>query len=65
MANFLAGRLASVESAARKSPKQQEPSCGLAVVLAGGRRIEVAAFGLLTGQWPAVAQPRATDMIRR
>jgi hypothetical protein len=27
--------------AARKSPKQQEPSCGLAVVLSRGRRIEV------------------------
>jgi hypothetical protein len=30
-----------VELAARKSPKQHEPSCGLAVVLPGGRRIEV------------------------
>ena len=36
-----AGRLVSVELAARKSPKQREPSCGLAVVLPGGRRIEV------------------------
>ncbi len=36
-----AGRLVPVESAARKSPKQHEPSCGLAVVLPGGRRIEV------------------------
>jgi len=36
-----ASRLVSVELAARKSPKQQEPSCGLAVVLPGGRRIEV------------------------
>lgn len=36
-----AGRLVSVELAARKSPKQHEPSCGLAVVLADGRRIEV------------------------
>jgi hypothetical protein len=36
-----AGRLVPVELAARKSPKQQEPSCGLAVVLPGGRRIEV------------------------
>ena len=36
-----AGRLVSVELAARKSPKQHEPSCGLAVALAGGRRIEV------------------------
>ena len=36
-----ADRLVSVELAARKSPKQHEPSCGLAVVLPGGRRIEV------------------------
>ena len=36
-----AGRFVPVELAARKSPKQQEPSCGLAVVLPGGRRIEV------------------------
>ena len=36
-----AGRLVRVELAARKSPTQQEPSCGLAVVLPGGRRIEV------------------------
>ena len=35
------GRLVPVEVAARKSPKQHEPSCGLAVVLSGGRRIEV------------------------
>ena len=35
------GRLVPVELAARKSPKQHEPSCGLAVVLPGGRRIEV------------------------
>jgi len=35
------GRLVPVELAARKSPTQHEPSCGLAVVLAGGRRIEV------------------------
>jgi len=36
------GRLVPVELAARKSPPQQhEPSCGLAVVLPGGRRIEV------------------------
>src|SRR6266576_1433415 len=34
-----AGRLVPVELAARKSPTQ--PSCGLAVVLPGGRRIEV------------------------
>jgi hypothetical protein len=38
---FPAGRLVPVELAARKSPTQQEPSCGLAVVLPGGRRIEV------------------------
>jgi len=36
-----AGRLVAVELAARKSRTQQEPSCGLAVVLPGGRRIEV------------------------
>src|SRR5271165_2146873 len=36
-----AGRLVSVELAARKSPRQHEQSCGLAVVLSGGRRIEV------------------------
>src|SRR5271165_6651524 len=36
-----AGRLVSVELAAKKLPKQREPSCGLAVVLSGGRRIEV------------------------
>ena len=37
-----AGRLVKVELAARKSPPtQQEPSCGLAVVLPGARRIEV------------------------
>jgi hypothetical protein len=33
--------LVPVELAARKSPNQHEPSCGLAVVLTGGRRIEV------------------------
>ena len=36
-----AGRLVPVELAARKSPKQHEPTCGLAVMLPGGRRIEV------------------------
>src|SRR5437588_12820311 len=36
-----AGRLVPVEVAARKSPTQHESSCGLAVVLRGGRRIEV------------------------
>jgi hypothetical protein len=35
------GRLVPVELAARKSRTQQEPSCGLAVVLPDGRRIEV------------------------
>ena len=35
------GRLVPVELAANKSPTQHEASCGLAVVLAGGRRIEV------------------------
>src|SRR5712692_5713240 len=40
-AAFSAGRLLPVELAARKSPTQHEPSCGLAVVLSGGRRIEV------------------------
>ena len=35
------GRLLPVEVAARKLPTQREPSCGLAVVLSGGRRIEV------------------------
>jgi hypothetical protein len=36
-----AGRLVPVELAAKKLPTQHEPSCGLAVVLPGGRRIEV------------------------
>ena len=36
-----AGRLVPVELAARKSPAQHESSCGLAVVLPDGRRIEV------------------------
>ena len=35
------GGLVRVELAAKKSPKRHEPSCGLAVVLSGGRRIEV------------------------
>ncbi len=34
-------RLVPVELASRKSPTQHESSCGLAVVLSGGRRIEV------------------------
>jgi len=36
-----ASRLVPVELAARKSPTQHESSCGLAVVLPSGRRIEV------------------------
>src|SRR5208283_1712132 len=36
-----AGQLVPVELAARKSPTQPDPSCGLAVVLSGGCRIEV------------------------
>ena len=36
-----AGRLVPVELAARSSPARHESSCGLAVVLPGGRRIEV------------------------
>ena len=36
-----AGRLVKVELATKKSPTPREPSCGLAVVLPGGRRIEV------------------------
>jgi len=36
-----AGRLVPVELAAKKSPMQYRASCGLAVVLPGGRRIEV------------------------
>jgi hypothetical protein len=36
-----AGRLLPVELAARNSATQQEPTWGLAVVLPGGRRIEV------------------------
>jgi len=35
------GRWVPVELASGKSPKQYEPSCGLAVVLPSGRRIEV------------------------
>ena len=36
-----AGRLVPVELRAKKPPMQQEPCCGLAVVLPGGLRIEV------------------------
>ena len=36
-----AGKLVAVEMAIRKPPAEQPASCGLAVVLAGGRRIEV------------------------
>ena len=35
------GRLVPVELIARKSSKQHKPSCGLTVLLPGGRRIEV------------------------
>jgi hypothetical protein len=35
------GPLVSVELAAKKPPTPHEPSCGLALVLPGGRRIEV------------------------
>jgi hypothetical protein len=35
------GRLVPVELAAKRSPMQHESNCGLAVVLPGGRRIEV------------------------
>ena len=40
-ASSLAGRLVPVELAAGKSPMQDHPSGSLAVVLSGGRRIEV------------------------
>ena len=36
-----AGRLVPVELSAKRPPMQHEPSCGLSVVLPGGRRIEV------------------------
>jgi hypothetical protein len=36
-----AGRLVPVELAAKKLPTEHEASCGLAVVLSGGRKIEV------------------------
>lgn len=36
-----AGPLVALELASRKPPTEHEPSCGLAVVLAGGRWIEV------------------------
>jgi hypothetical protein len=36
-----AGQLVKVELTARKSPTQHDATCGLAVVLPGGRRIEV------------------------
>ena len=38
---IFSGRLVPVELAARLLPNQHEPSCGLVVVLPGGRRIEV------------------------
>src|SRR5947209_3008555 len=36
-----AGHLVPVELAAKKSPTQHDATCGVAVVLPGGRRIEV------------------------
>ena len=36
-----AGQLVPVELAAKRSLTQHEPNCGLAVLLPGGRRIEV------------------------
>jgi hypothetical protein len=36
-----AGQLVKVELATKKSPTQHDPTCGLAVVLLGGCRIEV------------------------
>jgi hypothetical protein len=36
-----AGRLVPLELAARKSPRSRDSTCGLAVVLPGGRRIEI------------------------
>jgi hypothetical protein len=36
-----ASGLVPVELAAKKSPTQHEPNCALAVMLPGGRRIEV------------------------
>ena len=36
-----AGRFVPVELSAKRPPKQHEPSCGLVVVLPGGRRIEI------------------------
>ncbi len=35
------GKLVAVELAIRKPPAEQQMSCGLAVVMSGGRRIEV------------------------
>jgi hypothetical protein len=35
------GKLVAVELAIRKPPAEQQASCSLAVVLSGGRRIEV------------------------
>ena len=37
----MAGELVKVELAAKKSATQHNATCGLAVVLPGGRRIEV------------------------
>jgi hypothetical protein len=36
-----AGQLVTVELSTKKSPPQNESSCGLAVLLSSGRRIEV------------------------
>ena len=38
---FSVGRLLKVALTAKKSPTQHDATCGLAVVLPGGRRIEV------------------------
>jgi len=38
---FPAGQLVKVELAAKKSLTQHESSCGLALILPGGRRIEI------------------------
>jgi hypothetical protein len=55
-----ASRLVSVELAAKNSPKKQEPSCGLAVVLPGGRRIEVCPdFATIDAKSLSPSLPRA------
>jgi hypothetical protein len=45
-----------VELSAGKSPKQHEPSCGLAVVLPGGRRIEKVILDRVRGCRPGHAK---------